>query len=112
MKEQTQKIYNQEYEEVVAQIKNTLNLSDESPVISDGAHLPLTTRKLYSLLLCSGNNGVSLEPPLSCMPEPGNLTLDGARALVDLSWSQRAPQVQPDDIDKDPKILAVPVPGG
>ena len=30
-KEQTQKIYNQEYEEVVAPIENTLDLSDESP---------------------------------------------------------------------------------
>ena len=30
-KEQTQKIYNQEYEEVAARIKNTLDLSDESP---------------------------------------------------------------------------------
>ena len=30
-KEQTQKIYNQEYEEVVAWIKNTLDLTDESP---------------------------------------------------------------------------------
>ena len=29
--EQTTKIYNQEYEEVVARIENTLNLSDESP---------------------------------------------------------------------------------
>ena len=30
MKEQTQKIKNQEYEEVVAQIENTLDLSEES----------------------------------------------------------------------------------
>ena len=40
-KEQTQKIYNQEYEEVVARIENTLDLSNEGPVISNGAHLPL-----------------------------------------------------------------------
>ena len=30
-KEHTQKIYNQEYEEVVARVENTLDLTDESP---------------------------------------------------------------------------------
>ena len=40
------------------------------------------------------------------MPEPWEFNVDGAQALLDMSWSQWAPQVQPDD------ILTVPVPGG
>ena len=37
------------------------------------------------------------------MPEPREYELDGTRGLIDLSWSQRAPQMQPDDIDRDPR---------
>ena len=35
------------------------------------------------------------------MPEPQEFNLDGIWDLVDLSWNQWVPQVQPDDIDKD-----------
>ena len=37
------------------------------------------------------------------MPEPREYELDGAWGLIDLSWSQQAPQMQPDDIDRDPR---------
>ena len=47
-------------------------------------------------------------PPPSRMPEPREYELDGARGLIDLSWSQRAPQVQLDDIDRDPRYLHYP----
>ena len=43
------------------------------------------------------------EPPPSRMDEPREYELDGTHGLVDLSWYQRAPQVQMDGIDKDPK---------
>ena len=35
------------------------------------------------------------------MPEPREYELDGTWGLIDLSWSQWAPQIQPDDIDRD-----------
>ena len=89
-KEQTQKIYNQEYEEVVARIENTLNLTDESPTY------PLVPTSLHNL-------GVMEGLPPSRMPEPQEYELDGARGLIDLSWSQWAPQMQLDDINRDPR---------
>ena len=42
------------------------------------------------------------------MPEPQEYELDGARGLIDLSWSQRVPQIQPDDIDRDPRYSQYP----
>ena len=106
-KEQTQKIYNQEYEEVVAQIENTLDLSDESP------SYPLVPTSLRNpeivlpLRLFREQWGL-LEFPPSHMPEPWEYELDGIRGLIDLSWSQQAPQVQPDDIDRDPRYSQYP----
>ena len=42
------------------------------------------------------------------MPEPQEFTIDGARGLVDLSWAQWAPQIQQDDIDRDPRFNQYP----
>ena len=36
--------------------------------------------------------------------------MDGARALVDLDWSQRTPIFHPDDIDWDPRFNQYPYP--
>ena len=106
-KEQTQKIYNQEYEEVVARIENTLDLTDESPTY------PLVPTSLH-------NQEIVLHPRLfweqwgllelrpCCMPEPREYELDGARGLIDLSWFQWAPQMQPNDIDRDPRYSQYP----
>ena len=105
--EQTQKIYNQEYQEVVAQIKNTIDLSDESP-----SYPPVPT-SLCNLEIVlppkqfREQRGLP-EPPPSCMPEPQEYDMDGARGLLDLSWSQRAPQVQPNDIDRDLRYTQYP----
>ena len=107
MKEQTQKIYNQEYEEVVAWIENTLNLTDESPTY------PLVPTSLHNpeivlpLRLFREQHGLPELPP-SHMPEPREYELDGAWGLIDLSWSQQAPEVQPDDIDRDPRYSQYP----
>ena len=43
------------------------------------------------------------ELPPSHIPEPWEFDVDSIQGLVDLSWSQRAPQVQLDDIDRDPR---------
>ena len=48
------------------------------------------------------------ELPPSHMPELREFEVDGIRGLVDLSWSQRAPQAQPDDIDRDPGFSQYP----
>ena len=96
------KIYNQEYEEVVAQIENTLDLTDESPsypmvptsLLNPDIVLP--TRQYWA-------EHSLTELPLSHMPEPQEYNLDGARGLVDLSWNQQVPQIQLDDIDRDLK---------
>ena len=106
-KEQMQKIYNQEYEEVVAWIENTLDLTDESP-----------TYPLVPTSLC--NPEIVLHPrlfreqcglpelPPSHMPEPREYELDGTRGLIDLLWSQRAPQMVTHDIDRDPRYSQYP----
>ena len=89
------------------QIENTLDLSDESPSYP---MVPTSLRNpeiILPLRLFWEQRGL-LEPPPSHMPEPRKLNVDGARALLDLSWSQRAPQVQPDDINKDPRYLQYP----
>ena len=101
-KKQIQKIYNQEYEEVVAQIENTLDLTNESPTY------PLVPTSLHNLeivlhLRLFREQCGLLELPPSHMPEPWEYELDGARGLIDLSWSQQAPQMVTDDIDKDPR---------
>ena len=90
MKKQTQKIYNQEYKEVVAQIENTLDLSDKSPsylMVPTSLHNPeiiLPPRLFWEQW------GLP-EPPPSRMPEHQEFNVDGAQALIDLSWSQWAP---------------------
>ena len=42
------------------------------------------------------------------MPGPWEYEMDGARGLINLSWSQQAPQMQLDDIDRDPRYSQYP----
>ena len=86
-KEQTQKIYNQEYKEVVARIEN-LEIVLHPRLFREQWGIP--------------------ELPPSHMPEPQEYELDGAWGLIDLSWSQRAPQMQPDDINRDSRYSQYP----
>ena len=48
------------------------------------------------------------EFPPSHMPEPREFNLDGTQGLVDLSWNQRVPQIQQDDINKDSRYSQYP----
>ena len=92
---------------MVAQIKNTLDLTDESPTYP---LVPTSLRNPEIVLhprLFREQWGLPEFPP-SCMPEPQEYELDGARGLIDLSWSQRAPQMQSDDIDRDPRYSQYP----
>ena len=43
-------------------------------------------------------------------PEQREYTMDGARGLVDLDWSQWTPIFHPDDIDRDPRFNQYPYP--
>ena len=43
-------------------------------------------------------------------PEQREYSMDGARGLVDLDWSQRTPIFHPDDIDRDPRFNQYPYP--
>ena len=106
-KAHTQKIYNQEYEEVVAQVENTLNLTDESPTYP---LVPTSLRNPEILLhprLFREHRNLPELPPCR-MAEPRQYKLDGAQGLIDLSWSQWALQIQPDDIDRDPRYSQYP----
>ena len=105
--EQAKKIYDQEYEEVVAWIENILDLTDESPsysmiptsLVNPDIVLP---HRLFRE--CCG----FLEIPPVHNSEPREYEMDGARGLVDLDWSQRTPIFQPDDVDCDPWFSEYP----
>ena len=102
-----QKIYNQEYEEVVARIENTLDLTNESPtylLVPTSLHNPDIV--LHPRLFWEWRG--LLELPPCHMPEPREYELDGARGLIDLSWSQWVPQIQLEDIDRDPRYSQYP----
>ena len=81
--EQTKKVYNQEYEEVVARIENTLNLMDESPLYS---MIPTSLVNLDILLphrLFQEHCGLPEILP-GCNPDPREYEMEGARGLIDL----------------------------
>ena len=101
--ERTKLIYDQEYEELVHRLENTLDLTLESPsysmvptsLVNPDIVLPHQEfRKRHGLL----------ELPSGCGPEQREYTMDGARGLVDLDWSQRTPIFHPDDINWDPRF--------
>ena len=92
---------------MVARIENTLDLTDESPTY---LLVPTSLRNLEIVLhprLFQEQQGL-LELPPCHMPEPREYELDGTWGLIDLSWSQWAPQMQLDDIDRDPRYSQYP----
>ena len=50
------------------------------------------------------------ELPPGCGPKQREYTMDGARGLVDLDWSQWTPIFHPDDIHRDPHFNQYPYP--
>ena len=88
-------------------IENTLDLTDESPTYP----LMLTSLHNPEIILhprlFREQQGLRELPP-SCMPEAEEYELDGAQGLIDLSWSQLAPQMQPDDINRDLRYSQYP----
>ena len=92
---------------MVAQVENTLDLTDESPTYP---LVPTSLRNPEIVLhtrLFQEHPGLPELPPCH-MAEPQEYELDGARGLIDLLWSQQAPQVQLDDVDRDPRYSQYP----
>ena len=105
--ERTKLIYDQEYEELVHQLENTLDLTLESPSYS----MVLTSLVNPDIVLphqeFRKRRGLP-ELPSGHGPKQREYTMDGARGLVDLDWSQRIPIFHPDDIDRDPRFNQYP----
>ena len=105
--EQLKKVYTQEYQEVVAQIENSLDLTEESPSYSI---VPTSLVNLDIVLphsLFRECRGLLKIPP-GQNQEPREYEMDGARGLIDLDWSQHTPIFHPDDIDRDPRFTQYP----
>ena len=105
--EQSKKVYTQEYQEVVARIENSLDLTEESPLYSV---VPTSLVNLDIVLphnLFREHRGLPEIPP-GQNPEPREYEMDGARGLIDSDWSQRMPIFHPDDIDRDPQFTQYP----
>ena len=105
--EQSKKVYTQEYQEVVARIENSLDLTEESPLysvvptslVNPDIVLP---HKLF--LECQGLP----EIPPGLISEPREYKMDGVQGLIDLDWSKRMPIFHSDDIDRDPRFSQYP----
>ena len=98
---QSKKIYDQEYEEVVARIKYSLNLTLQSPSYSVVLTSLLNPDIILPLRMYREQQGLPA-PLLGHMLPPWSYELDGIEGLVDLSWMQQVQQIQQDDNDKDP----------
>ena len=102
--ERTKLIYDQEYEELVHRLENMLDLTLKSPSYS---MVPTSlVNPHHEFRKCHG----LLELPQGRGPEQREYTMDAARGLVDLDWSQRTPIFHPDDIDRDPCFNQYPYP--
>ena len=107
--ERTKLIYDQEYEELVHQLENMLDLTLESP-----SYLMVPTSLVNPDIVLPHHEfrkrrGL-LELPPGRGPEQREYSMDGARGLVDLDWSQRTPISHLDDIDRDPHFNQYPYP--
>ena len=71
MKEQTQKIYNQEYEEVVAWIENTLDLTDVCPTYLLVPTSLCNPEIVFPLRLFQEQRGLPELPPSHMPKAPG-----------------------------------------
>ena len=105
--EQSRKVYTQEYQEVVARVENSLDLTEESPSYSFIPTSLVNPDIVLPHSLFREHRGLPEIPP-GCNPEPREYEMDRARGLIDLDWSQRMPIFHPDDIDRDPQFTQYP----
>ena len=107
--ERTKLIYDQEYKELVHQLENMLNLTLESPsysMVPTSLVNPDIVLPHHKFRKCRGLP----ELPLGHGPEQREYSMDRARGLIDLDWSQQTPIFHPDDIDRDPCFNQYPYP--
>ena len=107
--ERTKLIYDQEYEELVHRLENMLDLTLESPSYS---MVPMSLVNPDIVLPHHEFRTRHGLPELAPgrRPEQREYTMDRARGLVDLDWSQWTPIFHPDDIDWDPRFNQYPYP--
>ena len=107
--ERTKLIYDQEYEELAHRLENMLDLTLESPTYS----MVLTSLVNPDIVLphheFQKRRGLPELPP-GRGPKQREYSMDGARGLIDLDWSQWTPIFHPDDIDRDPRFNQYPYP--
>ena len=107
--ERTKLIYDQEYEELVHRLENMLDLTLESPSYSMVPTSLVNPDIVLPHHEFRKRRGLPELPP-GRGPEQREYSMDGARGLVDLDWSQRTPIFHPDDIDRDPRFNQYPYP--
>ena len=101
------KVYTQEYQEVVAQVENSIDLTEESPSYSVIPTSLVNPDIVLPHSLFWEHRGLPEIPP-GRNPEPREYEMDGARGLIDLDWSQRMPIFHPDNINCDPRFTQYP----
>ena len=107
--ERTKLIYDQEYEELVHRLENMLDLTLKSPsysMVPTSLVNPDIVLPHHEFPKCCGLP----ELPPGRGPKQREYSMDRARGLVDLEWSQRTPIFHLDDIDWDPRFNQYPYP--
>ena len=107
--ERTKTIYDQEYEELVHRLENMLDLTLESPSYSMVPTSLVNPDIVLPYHEFRKHRGLPELPP-GRGPEQREYSMDRARGLIDLDWSQRTPIFHPDDIDRDPRFNQYPYP--
>ena len=105
--DQSMKVYTQEYQEVVAWVENSIDLTEESPSYSIVPTCLVNPDIILPHNLFREHQGLREIPPGRNL-EPREYEMDGAQGLIDLDWSQRMPIFHPDDIDRDPRFTQYP----
>ena len=105
--EQSMKVYNQEYQEVVTQVENSIDLTEESPSYSVVPTSLVNPDIVLPHSLFRERRGLPEILPGRNL-EPREYEMDGAWGLIDLDWSQWTPIFHPDDIDRDPWFTQYP----
>ena len=105
--EQSKKVYTQEYQEVVARVENSLDLTEESPSYSVVPTSLVNPDIVLPHSLFRECRGLPEIPPGRNL-EPREYEMDGAWGLIDLDWSQCTPIFHLDDIDRDPWFTQYP----
>ena len=105
--EQSMKVYTQEYQEVVAHVENSIDLTEESPSYSVVPTSLVNPDIVLPHSLFQECRGLPEFPPGRNL-EPRKYEMDGTQGLIDLDWSQQMPIFHPDDIDHDPQFTQYP----